>query len=147
MAPRPSRALAAALIMGSLTLALSACTEVESSESTYSPTSVKPVPGRDDAEQVTFTAQAAQRVGLQTATVRASGRRRTSIPYASLIYDDVGRTYAFVSLKPLVFLRERLDVDHVSGERVVLRHGPPAGTPVVTTGAAEVYSAEFGVEE
>jgi hypothetical protein len=147
MAPRPSRAIAAALIMGSLTLVLSACTEVQSSESTYSPTSVKPVKGRDDVQQVTFTAQAAQRVGLQTATVRASGRGRTSVPYASLIYDDVGRTYAFVSLKPLVFERERLDVDHVSGDRVVLRHGPPTGTRVVTTGAAEVYSAEFGVEE
>jgi hypothetical protein len=147
MAHRPSRAIAAALITGSLTLALSACTEVQSSESTYSPTSVKPVKGRDDAQQVTFTAQAAQRAGLRTATVRASGRGRTSVPYASLIYDDTGRTYAFVSLKPLVFLRERLDVDHVSGDRVVLRHGPPTGTRVVTTGAAEVYSAEFGVEE
>jgi hypothetical protein len=147
MAPRPSRSIALALIVGSLTLALSACTEVESSQSTYSPTSVKPVRGRDDVQQVTLTAQAARRVDLATAAVRASGRRRTSIPYAALIYDATGRTYAFVSLEPLVFVRERLDVDHVSGDRVVLRHGPPTGTRVVTTGAAEVYSAEFGVEE
>jgi hypothetical protein len=147
MAPRPSRAIAAALIMGSLTLALSACTQVESSESEYSPTSVKPVKGHDDLQEVTFSAVAAQRAGLQTATVRASGRRRTSVPYASLIYDENGATYAFVSPKPLVFLREPLDVDHISGDRVVLRHGPPTGTRVVTTGAAEVYSAEFGVEE
>jgi hypothetical protein len=147
MASRSSRTIALALTVGSLTLTLSACTEVESSESTYSPTSVKAVKGRDDVQQVTFSAEAAQRAGLQTATVRASGRRRTSIPYASLIYDETGRTYAFVSLKPLVFLRERLDVDHVSRDRVVLRHGPPAGAAVVTTGAAEVYSAEFGVEE
>ena len=52
-----------------------------------------------------------------------------------------------MSPKPLVFVREPIDVEHVVGARVVLRDGPPAGTTVVTTGAPEVYSAEFGVEE
>jgi hypothetical protein len=132
-------ALALALILGALTLALAACTQVEESESTYSPTLVEPVKGQDDIQRVTFTAEAARRAGVRTSTVRASGGR-TSIPYAALIYNEDGDTYTYVSPKPLV-------VDRIAGGRVVLRHGPRSGTTVVTTGAAEVYSAEFGVEE
>jgi hypothetical protein len=145
--PRPSHSIALALIMGSLTLPLAACTQVEESESTYSSTSRKPIPGRDDdVQQVTFTAEAARRADLKTNTVRTSGRR-TAIPYAALIYDEEGKTYTYVSPRPLVFVREPIDVDRITGARVLLRHGPPIGTTVVTTGAAEVYSAEFGVEE
>lgn len=144
--PRQSRPIALALVMGSLTLPLAACTQVEESESTYSPTSVTPVKGQDDVQQVTFTAEAARRAGVRTATVRPSGGR-TSIPYAALIYNEEGDTYTYVSPKPLVYVRAPIDVDHIAGGRVVLRHGPRSGTTVVTTGAAEVYSAEFGVEE
>jgi multidrug efflux pump subunit AcrA (membrane-fusion protein) len=78
--------------------------------------------------------------------VAASGRR-TSIPYAALIYNEEGATYTYVSPKPLVFVREPIAVARIAGDRVVLRDGPPVGTTVVTTGAPEVYSAEFGVEE
>jgi starvation-inducible outer membrane lipoprotein len=143
---RSSRSLALALVAGSLALTLGGCTQVEESVSTYSPTSVKPLDGQDDIKQVTFTAQAAQRAGLRTAAVHAGGGR-TSIPYAALIYDEEGKTYTYVSRTPLVYVRTRIRVDHIAGGRVVLRRGPPAGTRVVTTGAAEVYSAEFGVEE
>jgi hypothetical protein len=139
-----SRSLALALVAG--TLALGGCTQVEEFESTYSPTSVKPVKGQDDIQQVTFTADAARRAGLQTATVRGSGRE-TSIPYAALIYNEEGNTYTYVSRTPLVYVRVLIRVDHIANGRVVLRHGPRIGTRVVTTGAAEVYSAEFGVEE
>ncbi|MEA2132005.1 MAG: hypothetical protein QOJ85_4896 [Solirubrobacteraceae bacterium] len=142
--PRSSSSLALALAAGAL--ALGGCTQVEESVSTYSPTSVKPIKGQDDIQQVTFTAQAAQRAGLQSATVGSSGRL-TSIPYAALIYNEEGKTYTYVSRTPLVYVRTRIGVDHIANGRVVLRHGPPVGTRVVTTGAAEVYSAEFGVEE
>ena len=141
-----SRPLALALVAGALALALAGCTEVEEFESTNEPTSLQPVKGQDDIQQVTFTAQAAQRAGLRTATVRPSGAR-TSIPYAALIYNEDGDTYTYVSPKPLVYVRTAIDVDHIAGGRVVLRHGPRSGTTVVTTGVAEVYSAEFGVEE
>ena len=144
---RSSRSLALALAMGSLSMPLAACTQVEEFESTYSPTTVEPIKGRDDdIQRVTFTAEAARRVDLQTTTVRAGGRH-TSIPYEALIYDEEGATFTYVSPKPLVFVRKAIDVVRVAGSRVVLREGPPAGTTVVTTGAPEVYSAEFGVEE
>ena len=138
------RSLVLAVAAGAL--ALTGCTQVEEFESTYSPTSVKPLEGHDDIQQVTFTADAARRAGLQTATVSRLGRE-TSIPYAALIYNEEGNTYTYVTRKPLVFVRERIAVDHIEHGRVVLRRGPPPGTRVVTTGAAEVYSAEFGVEE
>ena len=145
--PRPSRSLARVLMIGLLATALAACTQVEEFESTYTPTTVKPVEGsEDDIQQVTFTADAARRADVKTVAVKAT-RRRTSIPYAALIYNEEGATYTYVSPKPLVFMREPIDVDHIAGDRVVLRHGPPTGTLVVTTGAPEVYSAEFGVEE
>jgi hypothetical protein len=142
-----SRSIALALLLGTLSLPLAACTQVEEFESTYSPTTVKPVKGTDDdIQQVAFTADAARRADIKTATVAASGRR-TSIPYAALIYNEEGATYTYVSPKPLVFVREPIDVARIAGDRVVLRDGPPVGTTVVTTGAPEVYSAEFGVEE
>ena len=145
--PRSSRSIALAVALGSLSMSLAACTQVEEFESTYSPTTVEPIKGRDDDfQRVTFTAEAARRVDLQTATVRPGGRH-TSIPYDALIYDEEGATFTYVSPKPLVFVREPIDVLRVAGSRVVLRDGPPAGTTVVTTGAPEVYSAEFGVEE
>jgi hypothetical protein len=145
--PLRGRSLLLVLMMGSLSLPVAGCTQVEEFESTYSPTTVEPIKGRDDdMKQVTFTADAAARADIKTATVRASGRHR-SIPYAALIYDEEGLTYTYVSPKPLVFVREPIDIDRIAGDRVVLRDGPPAGTTVVTTGAPEVYSAEFGVEE
>jgi len=141
------RLLALALIVGAAAMSLAACTEVEESESTYSPTSVKPIEGRDDdAQEVTFNAEAARRADVDLDRVRAAGRH-TSIPYAALIYAEDGDTYTYVSPKPLVYRREPIVVDRIAGERVVLRRGPPVGTTIVTTGAAEVYSAEFGVEE
>jgi hypothetical protein len=144
--PRCSRSLALGLVAGSLALALGGCAQVEESASTYSPTSVEPIKGQDDIKQVTFTAQAAQRAGLETAAVHGSGGRM-SIPYAALIYNEEGMTYTYVSRTPLIYVRTRIGVDHIADGRVVLRRGPAAGTRVVTTGAAEVYSAEFGVEE
>jgi hypothetical protein len=145
--PGPSRSLALALVAGALTLALSGCTEVQEFESTKEPTSVQPVKGQDDIQQVTFAADAARRVDLTMATVRASATHISSIPYAALIYNEEGHTYTYVSRKPLVFVRVPIGIDHIAHGRVFLRSGPPTGTKVVTTGAAEVYSAEFGVEE
>ena len=144
--PAPNRSLALALVAGALALALGGCTEVDEFESTKEPTSVAPIKGQDDIQQVTFTADAARRVDLSTVAVR-TGATHTSIPYAALIYNEEGDTYTYVSRKPLVFVRVPIGIDHIAHGRVVLRRGPPAGTRVVTTGAAEVYSAEFGVEE
>jgi hypothetical protein len=141
----PSRSLRSLALVACLALPSAACTQVEEFESAYSPTQVEPT-GHDGISRVTFTADAVRRAGLVTAKVRRSGRD-TSIPYAALIYTGEGATYTYVSPRPRVYVREPVAVDRVAGDRVRLRAGPPAGAIVVTTGAAEVYSAEFGVEE
>jgi hypothetical protein len=133
------------LILGAASLPLAACTQVEEFESTYSPAKVEPT-GDEEIQQVTFTADAVRRAGLMTVKVRRSGRE-TSIPYAALIYTGEGGTYTYVSPRPRVYVREPVGIDRFAADRVLLRDGPPAGAAVVTTGAAEVYSAEFGVEE
>ena len=142
---QPTQRTALALLLVSLAVSLPACTQVEESESEYSPTETKAIPGREEL-QVTFNAEAVRRAGVQIAHVRA-GSGHTFIPYAALIYDENGDTYTYVSPKPRVYIREPIRVDHIAGDRVVLKQGPTVGTEVVTTGAAEVYSAEFGVEE
>ena len=95
-------------------------------------------------KELTLSAKAAERLGLATAPVAAAGSGLT-MPYAALIYDSQGDTWAYVNTEPLVFLRESVVVDEIDGDTVVISAGPPSGTTVVTTGAAELYGAEIGV--
>ena len=68
-----------------------------------------------------------------------------TIPYAAVVYDADGKTWAYVNSQPLVYERAEITVDEIEGETARLSAGPPAGTQVVTTGAAELYGAEIGV--
>ncbi len=46
---------------------------------------------------------------------------------------------------PLVFERQRIDVERIAGERALLHDGPAVGTTVVTVGAAMLFGTEvFG---
>jgi len=42
-------------------------------------------------------------------------------------------------------VRQEIEIDRVDGDSVMLSDGPPAGTKVVTVGAAEVWGTEFEV--
>ena len=128
-------------MLATAALPVAGCTEVESETATgYEPSTLEPVKGNDDIQRVTFTAEGARRVDLQTASVR-----RNVVPYAALIYDPEGKTYVYTSPKPLEYLREEVKVDRIEGDRVLVSRGPPAGTEVVTVGAAEVYGTELEV--
>ncbi len=52
--------------------------------------------GHDDLKRVTFTAEGAERIGLETAEVGRSGGHKV-VPYAALIYDPEGETYVYTS--------------------------------------------------
>ena len=65
------------------------------------------------------------------------------IPYAALIYNDEAKTFVYTSPKNLEYLRKPVTVDRIEGNRVLLTDGPPAGTKIVTVGAAEVYGTEI----
>jgi multidrug efflux pump subunit AcrA (membrane-fusion protein) len=128
-------------VLATAALPLAGCTEVETETATgYEPSTLEPVKGNDDLQRVKFTAEGARRVDLQTASVR-----RNVVPYAALIYDPEGKTFVYTSPKPLEYLREEVKVDRIDGDRVLLSRGPPAGTRVVTVGAAEVYGTELEV--
>jgi hypothetical protein len=138
------RLVVAALVVMSASLPLSACKEVEQEAAKgYSPATIEPIKGTD-LQRVTFTAEGARRVGLQTAPARRSGRFEV-VPYAALIYDAEGKTYVYRRTGALSFMRERVQVDRIDGRRAFLSRGLAPGTTVVTVGAAEVYGTELDV--
>lgn len=113
------------------------------------PAVVEHIEGSDIA-RVTLTDRAAERLDIQTApatstAATADGGAQLVIPYAALIYDAQGGTWAYTSPEPLVFERAAVTVESIDGDRVMLSEGPPAGTEVVVVGAAELFGAEFGV--
>jgi hypothetical protein len=128
---------------------LSACTQT-SAEATggAEPAKVEHVEGSEDVSRLTLTAKAAERLGIQTAQVReqkVAGKQRKVIPYGALLYDSKGATYVYVTQQPLTYVRQPVTVDYVGAGTVVLTAGPPAGTQVVSVGAAELYGTETGV--
>jgi CRISPR/Cas system CSM-associated protein Csm3 (group 7 of RAMP superfamily) len=146
---RHAAAACAGLVLIAAGVSLSACSEAPSSSyssetaSHYEPAKLEPIKGTE-VKRVIFSAEGAKRVGLQTAAIRQNGQRKI-IPYAAIIYDSKGNTYTYTSPERLTFVRQEVEIDRVDGDRVVLSDGPPAGTEVVTVGAAEVYGTEFEV--
>ena len=99
--------------------------------------------------RVTLEARAAERIGLQTTEIReervtlnGASVMRTVIPYGALMYDKKGHTWTFTNTGPLSFVREEVVVEDIQGDRVILSEGPPAGTVIVSVGAAELMGAE-----
>jgi hypothetical protein len=147
---RQLRVVCAGLVLIACVVSLSACSEASSGydyelASHHEPAKLEPIKGTD-VQRVVFDAEAAERVGLKTAPIRQDGRKEI-MPYAALIYDAQGGTYAYTAPEPLTYVRQQISIDHFDGDSVVLSDGPPAGTEVVTIGVDEVYGTEFEVEE
>jgi hypothetical protein len=141
-------ACAGFLLIAAGVVPLSACGEASTgydyeTASHHEPAKLEPIKGTD-VQRVIFDAEGARRVDLQTVPVRQDGQEKV-IPYESVVYSADGKAYAYTSPEPLTFVRREIDVDHVAGDSAVLSAGPPAGTEVVTVGAAQVYGTEFEV--
>ena len=95
--------------------------------------------------QVTVSAKAAERLGIQTTEVKGTPAGRTSVPYAAVLYDAHGDTWVYATSGEHVFVRTQVRVDRIDGDVALLLDGPPSGTSVVTVGLAELYGAETGV--
>ena len=89
-----------------------------------------------------------QRVGVQLplkATEKAS-----AIPSAAVLYDIYGGTWVYVAQPTAsetgeaVFVRQRVTLDWVEGDRAIISTGPSEGAQVVVDGAAELFGTEFG---
>jgi hypothetical protein len=129
-------------------LALTACAGGSSEHSIGDPAEVEAITGTD-LRRVNLTPEAAKRLDITMAPIRdgsaADGTARTVIPYAAVLYDPQGATWAYTSPKPLSFVRAPIKVDRIDGDLALLSDGPPAGTDVVTVGASELYGAEIGI--
>lgn len=143
------RWIVALLIIGCLQLA--ACAQAATSAGgggdVPEPAKVEPIAGTD-VSRVILTADAAARIGIQTATVQqrqTAGTSRTVVPYSAVIYDLHGDAWVYTNPSPLTYVRAAIHADHIDGDQTVLVNGPPAGTAIVTIGAAELFGAELGI--
>lgn len=128
-------------------ISLGACAPAEVKTAETKPAHVEAIAGTQ-LHHVTLSTRAAERLDIKTVPVeeiRVAGARRWVVPYGAVLYDASGETWVYTSPKPLVFVRHRIHVDYISGDRAVLSEGPPTGTVVVRIGAAELFGAEFEI--
>jgi hypothetical protein len=109
-------------------------------------------PNQHGVKTVTLSDQAAQRLGIAEATVRRvsaqsspSGRSQLVMPYAALVYDDSGQTWAYLVSQPLTYVRTAVTVDRIDSDAAYLSSGPSSGSAVVTTGSEELLGAEYEI--
>jgi hypothetical protein len=141
------RSVAAAVVVG---LSLAACARGSGPNNTIEAPPAKVERAASAAlsgpRTVTLTEAASRRIDVQVGTVTASSTGQgTQIPYAAVLYDPKGDTWAFVNTTPLRFVREPIALAHIEGDVAFLTSGPPPGTKVVIVGATELYGAELGV--
>jgi len=105
------------------------------------PANLEPVAGTT-LNRVVLSARAAERLGIETVPVGHT-KARPVIPYSAVLYDARGETWVYTNPQPLVFVRNRVGIDYIDGDRAVLVDGPPAGTAIVAVGGAELFGTEF----
>ena len=93
--------------------------------------------------KITLTERGVERIELKTETVKPGPDGTFLLPYAALLYDGSGKTWVYTSPAPRVFERQAVTVTKVEAGVVTANAGPPAGTEVVTVGAAELFGTEF----
>jgi len=119
---------------------------------TEPPAVVEDIEG-SELPSLTLTERAVERLDIQTSKVRDEDvdgspdepTLRKVAPYAAVIYLPDGSTWVYTRVEPRVFVRQSITVDYIEGDLALLSDGPPSGTDVVTTGAAELYGTEFGL--
>jgi hypothetical protein len=71
-----------------------------------------------------------------------SGKPQKVIPYSAVLYDPHGNSWTYTNPEPLVFVRHRIEIEYIEGDRAVLLQGPDTSANVVTAGAAELFGVE-----
>ncbi len=130
-------------------MALAACQPHKVAHVADHPVKVEAIEGMA-ANRVTMTERAIERIDLKTDAVREQKVSRSTslrkvVLTSALIYDPKGQAWVYTSPEPRTFVKHKVDVEYVEGELAVLSDGPPTGTVVVSTAAAEVYGADSGV--
>jgi hypothetical protein len=130
-------------------LVFTACQKHHDADHAVHPAQVEHIDG-SEISKVTLTAKAMQRLDVQTDEVRQERMSRSAskvkvVPYSSLIYDPKGQTWVYTSPQSRTFVRQKVEVDYIEGDRAILKSGPPAGTKVASVAVAEIYGTEFEV--
>jgi hypothetical protein len=71
-----------------------------------------------------------------------NGKPQNVIPYSALIYSPNGKAWTYTSVGPLAFVRHPIEIAYIEGDQVILKSGPPTGSPVVMVGTAELWGVE-----
>lgn len=141
------------LVLIGIALLVAGCGGTSADEAASKAATVEPVEGTDFS-RIILSAKAAERLDIQTGTVvdiqtnpagKGTQTQRTVIPYAAVLYEPNGETYAYTNPEPLTFVRQRIVVDYIDGDVAVLSDGPASGTRVATVGVAELFGAESGL--
>jgi len=96
-------------------------------------------------KRVVLMPKAAERLDIKTGQISKDASGKLIAPFRALYYDMKGQAWVYTSPEALSFVRQKVTVERVEGDKVFLLDGPPEGTHVVTVGAAELYGAESGV--
>jgi hypothetical protein len=144
---RHSKKLAALIIAASLSLLSAGCAQLPEAAPADNPAVLATVPGTD-LQRITLTGQAVERLGLTTDTTATDPQtQKLTVSYWAILYDAAGKTWVYTNPEPLVYVRQAITVERINGDVALLTDGPPPGTTVVTTGAEELFGAEFDTGE
>ena len=140
----PKHLSVAGLVIGAAAI-LAGCASATPPETP--PALIKPVAG-SQIPQLQLTQRAVQRLGIVTQPVQPSAagqRAREVIPYSAVVYDHDGSTWTYVNTAADTYRRKPVTVTAIDGAVALLSAGPPAGTQVVTVGAAELLGTEYNI--
>ena len=86
------------------------------------------------------------RVGQRVAVALSLGGTDSglSVPTGAIVRDIYGGEWVYRRTAPNVYVRQRIEVASVAGDRALLSRGLERGAEVVTDGAAELFGTEFG---
>ena len=139
-----SRGLAALLLAGGLGLggcagsALGADTAPAEVASVHAPADGGPA-------TVTLAEAAERRLGIELSDV-ATSPGGLVIPYGAVVYEPEGSSWVYVQVRPRTYRRAEVTIAGIAAGQVTLSSGPPAGTKVVSLGAAELVGVETGID-
>jgi hypothetical protein len=124
-------------------LLVGACGQAPSEPTEPDPAIVEAIDG-SALKRVTLSDEAVERLGIETSPVTAAGGH-LMVPSSTVLYDQDGQAWVYTNPEGHVYLRSQITILDTTGDETVLSAGPPAQTPVVTVGVAELYGTELGV--
>ncbi|MEZ4658964.1 MAG: hypothetical protein R2911_15465 [Caldilineaceae bacterium] len=114
-----------------------------------SPATVEHFESGPIASRITLTEDVANRIDIQTVAVSMVSEAvgELMIPYAAVLYDVDGSTWAYTNPAPLTYERAQISVEDVQDDMAIVSDGLTADASVVTVGATELYGSESEFEE